>query len=74
MSLKISSCPHFALHLAIAARKGNELPNLSDFVLALGSNDSSNLMWHVDYSHIKRRIRLRGKNVVSFTEPMQLSV
>lgn len=70
MSVKFSSCPHFALHLAIVARKENELPDLSDFVVALDSSDSSDLMWHVDYSLIKRRIRLRGKNVVSFTEPV----
>ena len=73
MSLKILPPPSsfdFALQLAIAARKGYELPHLPDFVVALDSSDSSDLMWHNDYNHNKRRMRLRGKNVVSFTDSM----
>lgn len=35
---------YFALHLAIAARKENEFPNLPDFAVALDSSNSSDLM------------------------------
>lgn len=60
---------YFALHLTITTRNGNELPNLPDFVVVLDSSDSSDLTWHIDYNRIKRRMRLRGKNV-SFTDVM----
>lgn len=66
------SSADFGLHLAIAARKGNGLPYVPDFVVALDSSDSSDLMWHIGYNHIKRSMRLRGKNV-SFTDSVYKS-